>query len=261
MQIEESLEIKRMHELLNRQQAACRVMPMPSAKNRIDGLKRLKTALLKHKVAIATALTDDFGCRSSDVTTIAEVIPAVGCINYSIKHLKKWMRSEKRPLHITMRPSSAYIVYQPLGVVGVIVPWNYPVAMTLMPLITALSAGNRAMIKLSEFTPQTNKAITAMLADAFDQNQVATVTGEADIGAAFSQLPFDHILFTGSTAVGKHVMHAAAENLTPVTLELGGKRHPCSSGFLSGRLSPLAGARSRRERLVRQAPQMATLWR
>ena len=222
-QIEESRDIERMQDLLDKQRQACRLEPMPSAAQRIDGLKRLKTSLLKHNEAMTTALNDDFSCRCKDVTTIGELIPIVAAINYATAHIKKWMKTKKRHLPLTMQPASAQIVYQPLGVVGIIVPWNYPVSMTLTPLITALSAGNRSIIKLSEFTPETNKVITAVLAEAFDEDQVAVVTGEAEIGAAFSSLPFDHILFTGSTVVGKHVMRAAAENLTPVTLELGGK--------------------------------------
>ena len=217
------LEIRRMHEILDKQRAACRAMPLPSAKYRISGMQRLKISLLKHGEQLVAALNEDFGCRSRDVTTIAELIPAVNGISYSIEHLEKWMKPDKRRLPWTMKPASAQIVYQPLGVVGIIVPWNYPVAMTLMPLITALSAGNRAIVKMSEFTPETNKVVAVLLADAFEEDQVAVVTGEADIGAAFSRMPFDHILFTGSTAVGKHVMRAAAENLIPVTLELGGK--------------------------------------
>jgi len=222
-QTEESRDIQRMQNLLDKQREACRLEPMPSAVQRIDGLKRLKTSLLKHKVAMTAALNDDFSCRCKDVTTIGELIPIVSAINYATAHIKKWMKTGKRHLPLTMQPASAQIVYQPLGVVGIIVPWNYPVSMTLTPLITALSAGNRSIIKLSEFTPETNKVITAVLAEAFNEDQVAVVTGEADVGAAFSSLPFDHILFTGSTVVGKHVMRAAAENLTPVTLELGGK--------------------------------------
>jgi coniferyl-aldehyde dehydrogenase len=222
-QVDQESEVRRMHDLLSAQREACQLTPFPSANSRIDDMKRLKASLHKHNDALTTALDIDFSCRCGDVTTIGELIPIMAAINYSMSHIKKWMKTERRKLPLTMRPASAQIVYQPLGVVGIIVPWNYPVSMTLTPLVTALSAGNRAMIKLSEFTPETNKVITALLADAFDENQVAVVTGEADIGAAFSSLSFDHILFTGSTVVGKHVMRAAAENLTPVTLELGGK--------------------------------------
>jgi len=222
-QVDQGRGVEQMNELLSKQRAACRVTPLPSANQRVNDMKRLKASLLKHDDALVTALNIDFSCRCEDVTTIGELIPVVGAINYAIAHIRKWMKTEKRSLPLTMKPASARIVYQPLGVVGIIVPWNYPVSMTLTPLVTALSAGNRAIIKLSEFTPETNKVIAALLAEAFDEEQVAVVTGEAEIGAAFSRLPFDHILFTGSTTVGKHVMRAAAENLTPVTLELGGK--------------------------------------
>lgn len=122
-----------------------------------------------------------------------------------------------------LTPAKITVHYQPIGVVGIIVPWNFPVMLSLGPLITALAAGNTAMLKMSEFTPATNRVLKAMLAEGFNDDQVAIIEGEADVSAKFSQLPFDHILFTGSTAVGKHVMRAAANNLTPVTLELGGK--------------------------------------
>jgi len=212
-----------MQQRLDLQRKAYRAMPMPTKKQRIDHLNGLKTALLKHSDDLADAVNQDFSCRSKDETIIAEVIPAVNAIKYTIKQLGQWMKPSKRHLDLAMQPAKAYVMYQPLGVVGIIVPWNYPIAMTLQPLICALGAGNRAMLKLSEFTPQTNEVLRAVLADAFAEDHVAVVTGEADVAAAFSSLPFDHILFTGSSSVGKHVMRAAAENLTPVTLELGGK--------------------------------------
>ncbi|MFC6981782.1 aldehyde dehydrogenase family protein [Microbulbifer taiwanensis] len=136
--------------------------------------------------------------------------------------MKKWMKPARRAVGLQFQPASAQ-VYQPLGVVGVIVPWNYPLFLSIGPLTGALAAGNRVMIKMSESTPATGRLLKDLLARIFPEDQVAVVLGEVDVGVAFSKLPFDHLLFTGATSVGKHVMRAAAENLTPVTLELGGK--------------------------------------
>jgi coniferyl-aldehyde dehydrogenase len=124
---------------------------------------------------------------------------------------------------MAFQPGKAQVIYQPLGVVGIIVPWNYPLYLAMGPLTTALAAGNRAMVKMSESTPATAEAFARMLGTVFSTDQVTVITGEAEVGMAFSQLPFDHLLFTGGTGIGRHVMRAAAENLTPVTLELGGK--------------------------------------
>ncbi len=216
-------EFHRMQLLLETQRKAYRAMPMPDKQYRISKLNALKSSLLKYKDKLASALDKDFGCRSKDETMIAEIVPAINAIKYSIKHLHAWMKPSRRHLDISMQPAKARVIYQPLGVVGIIVPWNYPIAMTLQPLICALGAGNRAMIKFSEFTPNTNKVLTEMLSEAFAEDYVATVEGEAEVASAFAGLGFDHLLFTGSSAVGKKVMQAAAENLTPVTLELGGK--------------------------------------
>jgi coniferyl-aldehyde dehydrogenase len=144
-------------------------------------------------------------------------------INYTIKHLKKWMKPSRRHSGLMLAPAKVEVIYQPLGVVGIVVPWNFPVMLSLGPLITALAAGNRAMLKLSEFTPNTNKVLRDLLSDTFSHDEVAVFEGEADTAAAFTALPFDHLLFTGSTTVGRHGMQAAANNRTPVTLELGGK--------------------------------------
>jgi coniferyl-aldehyde dehydrogenase len=144
-------------------------------------------------------------------------------INYLTRNLKGWMRPQKRHVEMQFRPASARVVYQPLGVVGIMSPWNFPLGLSLMPLATAIAAGNRAMIKPSEFTPATSDLMAEMLGEIFPQEQVAVVTGGPDIGSAFSALPFDHLVFTGSTPVGRAVMRAASANLVPVTLELGGK--------------------------------------
>ncbi|MBV1920262.1 MAG: coniferyl aldehyde dehydrogenase [Pseudomonadales bacterium] len=205
------------------QQKAYRANPMPTADERIEHIKRLKPALLKHMATLEQAISDDFSSRSTSETKVAEMMSCLEAIKYQIKHVKKWMQDDKRHVPSAFKPAKAKVVYQPLGVVGIIVPWNYPIFLAIGPLLPALAAGNRVMIKMSEFTPRTSEAFKQMIAEIFPEDHVAVVTGEADIAMAFTKLPFNHILFTGSTSVGKHVMRAAAENLTPVTLELGGK--------------------------------------
>ncbi|WP_428617033.1 coniferyl aldehyde dehydrogenase [Shewanella sp.] len=212
-----------LNQLLARQKASFREQGAPSRQQRETQLIALKQALLSHQQAIVDALNADYGHRSSDDSRISDIMPCVNNINYTLKKLKGWMKPSRRHAGILLAPAKVQVQYQPLGVVGIIVPWNFPVMLSIGPLITALAAGNRAMIKLSEFTPETNKALKQMLADLFDESVVAVIEGEADVAAAFSALAFDHLLFTGSTTVGRHVMRAAADNLTPVTLELGGK--------------------------------------
>lgn len=193
----------------------------PLLKERIDLLELIKKQLEKHKGDLFGALSKDYGYRSEFDTMVAELIPTISSLKFTSRKLKKWMRPSKRSSGIILAPSKVEVQYQPLGVVGIIVPWNFPVNLSLIPMITALAAGNRVMMKMSEFTPKTNHALKKMLEPLADH--VCIVEGEADIAAEFSKLPFNHILFTGSTAVGKHVAKAAAENLTPITLELGGK--------------------------------------
>ncbi|CAH0990447.1 Coniferyl aldehyde dehydrogenase [Sinobacterium norvegicum] len=209
--------------LLANQQQAYRANPAADLNSRILALKNLKQAVLTNQKALTDAMATDFGHRSENDSIIGDIMPIANAVNYTVKQLKKWMKPSRRHAGMLLSPAKVSVHYQPLGVVGIIVPWNFPIMLSLGPLITALAAGNRAMLKMSEFTPATNKVLGEILAGIFDTNQVAIVEGEADVAAAFSSLPFDHIIFTGSTAVGKHVMRAAANNLTPVTLELGGK--------------------------------------
>lgn len=218
-----STEAQEMQRIFNAQKTAFRANPMPTAEERIEHIKRLKPSILKHVDALANAVSEDFSNRSKSETKVAEVMPSLEGIKYHIKNLKKWMRDDKRHVPTAFKPAKAKVVYQPLGVVGIIVPWNYPFFLALGPLLPALAAGNRVMIKMSEFTPRTSELFKQMMAEIFPEDHVSVITGEADVAMAFTKLPFDHLLFTGSTAVGKHVMRAAAENLTPVTLELGGK--------------------------------------
>jgi len=196
---------------------------MISLPERKSHLATLRALLIEHKDAIATAISTDFTTRSADETLMAEIMPGIKHIDYTLGKLRRWMKPVRRNVAYYFLPASAQVVYQPVGVVGIIVPFNYPVNQAVLPLITALAAGNRAMIKMSEFTPLTAQVLKTMLGKGFAEDHVAVISGDAETGAAFSRLPFDHLLFTGSTQVGKQVMRAAADNLTPVTLELGGK--------------------------------------
>jgi coniferyl-aldehyde dehydrogenase len=195
----------------------------PSADERVERLDRLASAVKRNKDAIVEAVTRDFGNRSSYETRIAEVLMLLDGIKYARKHLRDWMRPQKRHVSMTYAPARAAVLLQPVGVVGVIAPWNYPVLLALAPAAAAIAAGNRVMIKPSEHTPATSELIAKICDAALGSDVVAVVTGGADVGEAFSKLPFDHLVFTGSTHVGRMVMRAAAENLVPVTLELGGK--------------------------------------
>jgi len=195
----------------------------PSYQERIGDLTTLKAILIDNQDAFINAMSQDFGHRSADDTRIGDILTTVMGINYAIKKLKQWMKPEKKHIGILFQPAKGEVIYQPKGVVGIIAPWNYPLFLTLGPLTTALAAGNTAMIKMSEYTPNTNSLLAKLMANAFPTEKVAIVCGEADMAAIFSSVAFDHLFFTGSTGVGKLVMKAAAENLVPVTLELGGK--------------------------------------
>jgi coniferyl-aldehyde dehydrogenase len=209
--------------ILSKQRAAFMRDGPPSPAQRKADLLKLKTAVLARRQEFERAVSADFGNRSANETRIMEVIPLVQSINYLRRNLKRWMRPEKRQVAMHFLPGRSRVVYQPLGVVGIMSPWNYSLSLALIPLATALAAGNRVMLKPSEFTPATNAVIAQMLRDLFPDEQVAVVTGGPDVGKAFAELRLDHLIFTGSTAVGRSVMKSAAQNLVPVTLELGGK--------------------------------------
>ena len=216
-------QIEALEPLLAAQRAAYRANPMPSAEQRRAWLKALRELILGEKQALIEAVSRDFSNRAAEETLLAEIMPSLHGIDYASKRLGKWMKPSRRSVGLAFQPAAAKVVYQPLGVVGVIVPWNYPLYLAFGPLIGALAAGNRVMIKMSESTPATSQLVKDLLARVFPEDMVAVVLGEAEVGQAFSRLPFDHLLFTGATSIGKHVMRAAAENLVPVTLELGGK--------------------------------------
>jgi coniferyl-aldehyde dehydrogenase len=211
---------ERFGDILALQRAAYLRDGAPSLTKRRSDLKKFKAAMLARRSAIEDAINTDFGHRSRHETALMEILGVVQGIDYLERNLRRFMRPTRRRIALDMRFGSNRIEYQPLGVVGVISPWNYPVNLSLMPVVTAIAAGNRVMLKPSKLTPATNAVLASMLGELFSEEQVAMVSGD---GTAFSSLPFDHLVFTGSTAVGRAVMKAASENLVPVTLELGGK--------------------------------------
>jgi coniferyl-aldehyde dehydrogenase len=205
------------------QRDASRGTPAPPFERRSAALEMLRELVRTNATAIASAISADFGGRSESETELLEIVPTLSAIRHTLRHLRSWMRPEQRPVDIAFQPARAWVQYEPLGVVGIIAPWNYPLLLTLTPLLDAVAAGNRAMLKPSELTPRFSELLRVLIAERFDPAEIAVITGGVEIARSFAGLPFDHLLFTGSTAVGREVMRAAAENLTPVTLELGGK--------------------------------------
>ncbi len=196
---------------------------MPSVSTRRDALLKLENLLVENTAAIESAISADFGNRSVHETRLLEIFPAIGTVRDARKHLKSWMKSKRSWASMWFLPARNEIRPQPLGVVGIIVPWNYPILLAVAPLAGALAAGNRVLIKMSELTPQTSELFATLITKYFSADHVSVINGGVEVARDFAGLPFDHLLFTGSSAVGKQVMRAAAENLTPVTLELGGK--------------------------------------
>ena len=211
-----------LHALFERQRAAW-LARKPDYAQRMDDLARLREGFKRRLDELVRAMDADFGRRSRHESLLTDGMTVLHEIDLVRSRLRRWMRPQRRAVDWLFLPARAEIRYQALGVVGVIAPWNYPVNLALIPLVSALAAGNHVMLKPSEFTPRTSQAMAELLANLFPAERVTTVLGGADVAAAFAALPFDHLLFTGSTAVGKRVMAAAAPNLTPVTLELGGK--------------------------------------
>ncbi|HSC13085.1 MAG TPA: coniferyl aldehyde dehydrogenase [Rhodanobacteraceae bacterium] len=195
----------------------------PDYAQRVDDLKRLRSAYKARLDEFAAAMSADFGRRSRHETLLSDGMTVLNEIDHVCRHLRGWMRPKRAAADWLFLPARTEVRYQPLGVVGVIAPWNYPVNLALNPLAVAIAAGNHVMLKPSEHTPRTSALLQQLLGEVFPDDRVATVLGGAEVAAAFAALPFDHLFFTGSTAVGRKVMAAAARNLTPVTLELGGK--------------------------------------
>ncbi|MDK3023320.1 coniferyl aldehyde dehydrogenase [Cupriavidus taiwanensis] len=203
--------------------AASRRDQLPAWTVRADRLQRLRRLVTENQAEIAAAIHADFTNRPRQETALLEVFPSLAGIDDALRHGKRWMRVRRAPTGFWFRPGRSRLVPQPLGVVGIVVPWNYPLYLTVGPLAGALAAGNRAMVKLSEYTPRFAALFAQLVPQHFAPDEIVVINGDAEVASAFTALPFDHLLFTGSTAVGHHVMRAAAANLTPVTLELGGK--------------------------------------
>ena len=218
-------ELSRMADVLKRQRAAfTAALPEPMSVRR-DRIDRAVALLIDYKDEFAKAVSADFGHRSTEQTLMTDIMPSVGALKHAKKHFEGWGRNERRKamFPLGLLGAKAEVTYQPKGVVGVIAPWNFPVGMVMVPMAGILAAGNRAMIKPSEFTERVADVFAEAVPKYFAEDEIAVFTGGVEVGSAFSQLAFDHMIFTGATSVGKHIMRAAAENLVPVTLELGGK--------------------------------------
>lgn len=219
----EQLVSGRLADVFNRQKRAYLSDPNPSKAMRIDRLNTLEHIVLTHEQAFIEALSADFGHRSKHESAMLDIVSTLGAVRHLRKNLGQWMKPRKMGTPLALQPASSYVQAQPLGVVGVITPWNFPVYLSFAGIATALAAGNRCMLKPSELTPRTSALMAQLLEDAFGEEVVAVIEGDATVAKAFSALAFDHLMFTGSTTVGKIVAKAAADNLTPLTLELGGK--------------------------------------
>jgi coniferyl-aldehyde dehydrogenase len=221
----EAKSIEAMEALLARQRAAFMAELPVTAAARKDRLKRAIDLVLTHKDRFVKSLSDDFGHRSAEQTLVTDIMASVKPLKHALKHVDAWMKPEKRKLDfpLGLLGARAHVEYQPKGVVGVISPWNFPVNLTFAPLANIFAAGNRAMVKPSEFTPITSELMDELARTYFDETELAFVIGGPEVGKAFAGLPFDHLIFTGATPIARHILHAAADNLVPTTLELGGK--------------------------------------
>ena len=208
---------------LTRQRAACAALPYPPLAQRRQDLQGLRRALQDYQDQLAAAMSDDFGRRSEFECKMVDVLAPALQIDHALAHLKRWTRPQRRSADWLFKGNGARVVYQPKGVVGVIAAWNFPIIEAVGPLVAALAAGNRVMIKMSEYSPRSTEVLRRMLAKLFPEDQVAVFGGDAEVAKAFASLALDHIVFTGSPNIGKEVMRAASANLTSVTLELGGK--------------------------------------
>lgn len=216
-------DIQIMHDILKEQKTAYRNHAVPTAQERIDRLHRLRKVLTKYQDEFAEAISQDYGNRAYGETKFAEIMTCLEQITYYSKNIERWMKPSKRHISTLHQPAKGWVEYQPLGVIGIIAPWNYPLFLSVGPLICALAAGNHAMIKISSSSAHFGGLLEKALAEAFPQDLVAVINGGGVISDAFSHLAFDKIIFTGSTEIGKTVMRAASNNLVPVILELGGK--------------------------------------
>ncbi|CAA0081124.1 Coniferyl aldehyde dehydrogenase [Zhongshania aliphaticivorans] len=197
----------------------------PSLATRLDRLRRIRAMLIENESAWCEALSEDFGYRSADQSSFADITTSIKSVNHALKNLKFWMKAERRTPDLSLRMSGAktYVEAFPKGVVGIVSPWNFPINLAISPLVSVLAAGNRAYIKPSEATPATSALLEKLISDYFSEDEVAVACGDVDVAQAFVKLPFDHIIYTGGETVARHIMRDAAENLVPLTLELGGK--------------------------------------
>ncbi len=231
-----------MRDILERQRAAFMAeLPVPLAARK-DRLKRAAAMVADNAAHFCDALSEDFGHRSREQSMITDVVAAVSPLRHAIWHLARWSRPEKKPVlfPLGLLGGKGWVECQPKGVVGVISPWNFPVNLTMGPLAGIFAAGNRAMVKTSEYTPAVAALFEELVPHFFAEEELAFVSGGPEVGEGFAKLPFDHLLFTGATGIGRHILHAAADNLTPVTLELGGK-----SPVIFGRSADIAQATER----------------
>ena len=215
-----------MQDILDKQRRAYLAEGVVSTETRVDRLERAINVLKKHETAFVEAMREDFGHRSEHQSLFTDIAGSIGPLRHAQANVAKWRKADKRkagPFPLNLLGAKARVEYQPLGVVGVISPWNFPVNLTFTPLAGILAAGNRCMIKPSEYTPATSEAMAVGIREAFSEEEIAVITGGPQTGGDFSGLAFDHLLFTGATGIARHVMRAASENLVPVTLELGGK--------------------------------------
>jgi coniferyl-aldehyde dehydrogenase len=215
--------IARMRAAFDAQRAAFAADMLPDRAVRIDRLDRMLRLTEKYQAAIADAISADFGHRSRQETDLAEIFLVMSAIRHTRRHVGRWMRPRRVATPLQMLPARSELIPQPLGVVGIISPWNYPYQLGMLPAAEAIAAGNRVMLKPSELTPSFSELLRGIVAEFYSPEEFVVVVGDVDVGRAFSQLPFDHLFFTGSTGVGRQIALAAAKNLTPVTLELGGK--------------------------------------
>ena len=219
------LSADQLEDILERQKKAFLAeLPVPMAARK-DRIRRLMKLVHDNADALVAAMSEDFGHRSPDQSKMTDIVSVLNVARHTLKHMDDWAKPEKRSVQfpLGLLGARARVEYQPLGVVGVIAPWNFPVQLCLTPAIGALAAGNRVMIKNSEYTEATSNLLAELGPRYFDASEVAFFTGGPEVGQAFSELPFNHLLFTGATSVGHHIMRAAAKNLVPITLELGGK--------------------------------------
>ncbi|MDR0225643.1 MAG: coniferyl aldehyde dehydrogenase [Burkholderiaceae bacterium] len=215
-----------LHRIFDLQYQASRAQTDVPLLVRRERLLRMQALLEEHGPVLAAAVQADFGMRSARLTEMVEMLVLRNLLKHTLRHLPRWSRRQRVRTPLMLMPGRGWIERQPLGVVGVIAPWNYPVQLALGPAITALAAGNRVMLKPSELTPHTSAQLAALVGQFFAPEEFAVIEGDVSVATQFSGLHFDHLLFTGSTAVGRRVAQAAAAHLTPTTLELGGKS-PC----------------------------------